>query len=230
MKKIFLIGDSIRSGYDTYVKESMEGLAEVFWPDENCRFAQYTLRCVHMWKDDLGLDNVDAVHWNVGLWDTLRIYGDEILTSPEVYADYIERIEKRLEFIFPGAKIIFATSTPCIEEGFIKEFEWRSNEDIEKYNKIATDVLTPMGVRINDLYSLLKDAPESYHSDQTHYYTPEATELIGTAVNKILCEEMGIDYSNLKKPNKADFAIKKNLNDKHLYIKKGNLYERVHGI
>ncbi len=230
MKKILLIGDSIRSGYDGYVRESMEGKAEVFWPGENCRFAQYTLRCVHMWKDDLGLDNVDAVHWNVGLWDTLRIYGDEILTSPEVYANYIERIEKRLEFIFPGAKIIFATSTPCIEEGFIKEFEWRSNADIEKYNKIAIEVLAPMGVRINDLYSLLKDAPESYHSDQTHYYTAEATALIGTAVNKILCEELGIDYPTLKTPNKADFAIKKNLNDKHLYIKKGNLYERVHGI
>ena len=29
MKKILLIGDSIRKGYDLYVKESMQGLAEV---------------------------------------------------------------------------------------------------------------------------------------------------------------------------------------------------------
>jgi len=35
MKKIVLIGDSIRLGYETYVKEALAGVAEVFSPKEN---------------------------------------------------------------------------------------------------------------------------------------------------------------------------------------------------
>ena len=30
MKKILLVGDSVRMGYDAYVKESLQELAEVF--------------------------------------------------------------------------------------------------------------------------------------------------------------------------------------------------------
>ena len=32
MKKIVLIGDSIRMGYDKYVKMALEGVAEVYYP------------------------------------------------------------------------------------------------------------------------------------------------------------------------------------------------------
>ena len=54
MKKIVLIGDSIRMGYDKYVKEALEGVCEVFYPEENCKFAEYVLRFVHEWKKNGG--------------------------------------------------------------------------------------------------------------------------------------------------------------------------------
>lgn len=50
MKKIVLIGDSIRMGYDKYVKEALAGTAEVYYPSENCRYAQNVLRFAHDWK------------------------------------------------------------------------------------------------------------------------------------------------------------------------------------
>ena len=50
MKKVVLIGDSIRMGYDKYVKDALENTAEVFYPPENCRFAEYVLRYAHEWK------------------------------------------------------------------------------------------------------------------------------------------------------------------------------------
>ena len=37
MKKIVLIGDSIRMGYCEYVKNSLRDVAEVYYPPENCR-------------------------------------------------------------------------------------------------------------------------------------------------------------------------------------------------
>ena len=46
MKKIVLIGDSIRfgapgsPGYGVYVKEILAEEAEVFMPNDNCRFLQ----------------------------------------------------------------------------------------------------------------------------------------------------------------------------------------------
>ena len=52
MKNIILIGDSIRMGYDRFVKFSLEDSANVYYPNENSRFAEYTLRYLHEWKKD----------------------------------------------------------------------------------------------------------------------------------------------------------------------------------
>ena len=38
MKKIILIGDSIRLGYCGFVKEVLADKAEVFFPEDNCKF------------------------------------------------------------------------------------------------------------------------------------------------------------------------------------------------
>ncbi len=49
MKKLILLGDSIRMGYAAYVKEKLAGAAEVLFPEENCRFAQYMyLSLIHI--------------------------------------------------------------------------------------------------------------------------------------------------------------------------------------
>jgi hypothetical protein len=230
MKKILLIGDSIRLGYDQYVKESMTNLADVYYPAENCRFALYVLKYLHTWKEELKIDNVDAIHWNAGLWDTLKIYGDDCLTKLDHYLDCVERITDRIKFLFPNAKIIFAMSTPVIESGFIEEFEMRYNADVERYNEAACEVLKKKGVIINDLYGLLKDVPDSYHSDQTHFYTADATELIGGKVNEVLCDALGMDKSLLITPDKMKFEAQKGKNDTELFVKRGKYYEKVLGI
>ena len=53
MKKILLLGDSIRMGYDKYVRESLDGVAEVYYDDENSRFAAYILRYLQGWCKQL---------------------------------------------------------------------------------------------------------------------------------------------------------------------------------
>ncbi|MBE6612462.1 MAG: SGNH/GDSL hydrolase family protein [Ruminococcaceae bacterium] len=225
MKKILLIGDSIRIGYDSYVKERMQNVAEVYYPGENCAFSANVLRKLHTWADMLKLYEADAVHFNAGLWDTVRIYGDGTLTTPAAYADNIERIAKRIQFLFPGAKIIFATSTPVIESGFIDEFETRYNRDVEEFNRIACEVLAEYGVIINDLYGLLKDVPESCHSDQTHFYTGVATELIGNQVSRVLCDALDLDPAALISPDPQKFH-RPDLypGDRDTYIKQGHIY------
>ena len=182
MKKIVLFGDSIRMGYDGYTKMAFEDVAEVYYPKDNCRFAAYTLRYLLDWKDQLKCgDDVDCVHWNVGLWDcAIMMIDGDYLTPIEMYKYYLERCCNAIKKLFPCAKVIFATSTPVQEELFKRNK--RFNKDVEEYNNAAIEIAKKHGFEINDLYALTKDVPTSYHSDQTHYYTKEGTRLITNKV------------------------------------------------
>ena len=186
MKKVVLIGDSARMGYDKYVKDALEGSAEVLYPQDNCRFAEYVLRYAHEWKtkENWG-DDVDLVHWNAGLWDVLELFDDEPLSTVSYYEQAIARIDKRLRMLFPKAKIVFATSTSVKEELSPQNFT-RHNNVIEKYNSVAIKALSSTDTIINDLYTLTTTFPDEYRSDWVHFYTPEATEIIGKKVVSII--------------------------------------------
>lgn len=192
MKKVVLIGDSIRMGYDKYVKEALDGVAEVFYPPENCRFAEYVLRYAHEWKTNGAWgDDVDLVHWNAGLWDALELFGDEPLTSLDYYGQAIKRIDKRLRMLFPKAKFVFATSTNVSEKMSRPEFT-RHNSTIQKYNDAALRALSDTDTVINDLHPITASVPDSYRSDWVHFYTPEGTELIGGTVLSVICKLLDI--------------------------------------
>lgn len=195
VKKILLIGDSIRVGYDSYVKEFLKDTCETYFPAENCRFAQYILRHLSDWQESLGLDeNLDLIHWNCGLWDTVEQYGDGCLTPPEFYAHYIDRVCKRIKVLFPKATAIFATSTPILEGGYEEpSIFYRSNETIRQYNEIAKEIVLKHGFLINDLYAVVENVPKEYYSDVTHLYTPEGTQLMVNAVVKSICNALDME-------------------------------------
>ena len=193
MKKVVLIGDSIRAGYDKYAKQALAGEVEVLFSPDSGRFAQYVLRAVSDWKKEEGWgDDIDLVHWNAGLWDVLRQFGEEPLTPPEMYAEMIRRVDLRLRYLFPNAKMVFATSTHVLEEKYGKNFK-RYNREIEQYNAIACDVLRDTDTVINDLYSFTAAFPASFHSDMTHFYTPEGTEAMTNQVLAVICDTLGIE-------------------------------------
>ena len=192
MKNLFLVGDSIRMGYDKSVKKTLEGKVNVIYPDENCRFASYVLREFHEYLKDVKGEDIDVVHWNAGLWDCLRLFGEDPHTPIDVYAYYIDRICVRIKKICPNAKIIFATSTSVISEKMSKDFK-RYNEEIEKYNEAAVNVVKKHGFKINDLYAVSASLPEEAHSDPVHYYTPMGTEAFTNQVLSCVLPELGID-------------------------------------
>lgn len=198
MKKIVLLGDSIRMGYDKYVKDALEGVAEVYYPSVNCKFSQFMLRNVHDWKKKGEWpDDVDLVHWNAGLWDVLEMYGDAPLSSPAHYEDMIVRIDRRLRLLFPQAKLVFATSTAVREEGYKGKLR-RHNAVIEKYNEIARRALSNTDTVINDLYAHTKNVSAEYCSDMTHYNTPEGAVYMGGKVLAVIAEELGIVGKDIK--------------------------------
>ncbi len=201
MKKIVLIGDSIRMGYDKYVKDALKNVAEVYYPEENCKFAEYVLRFVHDWKGQGNWpEDVDLVHWNAGLWDCAELFGDDPLTSLSYYEEAIARIDQRLRMLFPKAKIVFATSTAVIEELGYEDFT-RHNHIIMKYNNTAIKALSKTNTLINDLWTITANCPSSYHSDWVHYYTDEGTALIGNKVLSVICQELDISAEQVDLKN-----------------------------
>lgn len=192
MKNVLLIGDSIRAGYDKSVRKTLEGKANVYFPTENCRFASYLLRNIHTYKKLVKDGKVDVIHWNTGLWDTLRLFEEEPHSPIEFYVYYIDRLCKRIQKIYPDAQVVFATSTSVLSDKMKKNF-MRYNEDIEKYNAAAIEVVKKYGFLINDLYTLSGTLPEEAHSDAVHFYTPLGTEAFTKKVVECLKPLLGID-------------------------------------
>lgn len=209
MKKILLLGDSIRKGYDKYVKIAFEGVAQVYFPEENSKFSSFLMRNLLVWKKQLELDDsVDLVHFNAGLWDDIIMLDGKHHTSIDVYNEYIGRICDTIKILYPKAKIIFATSTPVQEELFVSGYK-RFNKDTEKYNEIAVETVKKHGGEINDLYSLVKKFPKEYYSDMTHLYTKEGTECITNQVIKAI--ESALDIKGNIPDYEAYYNREKNI-------------------
>ena len=167
MKRVLLLGDSIRMGYDEYVKEILSGEFEVVYDDaDNGRFSAYTLWQANQFFKNCG--KFDVVHWNNGYWDmNVEAPMTEAMHPVDEYVHFLGRILAQIRN--NGAVPVFATTTPIlskeaaaevIKEGitpFVYDNEW-----VVKYNNSAVSFMKSEGVMINDLYSLcLKDR---------HYY------------------------------------------------------------
>ena len=183
-------------GYDEYVQMAFEGVAEIYYPTDNCRFAAYMLRSLTIWRNDHQWPaDFDLIHWNAGLWDCLEQLDGQVLTELSVYQSYLPRIHAVMKRLWPNAKQVFATSTAVQEHlyGVLK----RKNRIIEEYNRVAVETLTPLGVGINDLYTLTRQFPESYFSDCTHLNTKEGMEPVVNQVIARIEQELGVTAKKL---------------------------------
>ena len=187
--KVSLLGDSIRLiGYGKRVPGLLGSRVTVYQPEENCRYARHTLRGIFEWKDELA--GSDVIHWNNGLWDTCTLFGDgEPFTPIDQYVETMVRIAEVLLSITPH--VIFATTTP-VREGH----PTNDTERIKAYNAAVVPRLEAMGVKINDLYSLVASDTEKYilASDRIHL-TDEGIEAAARQVTDSVIEELGEKYA-----------------------------------
>lgn len=147
MAKITLLGDSIRLiGYGTRISEFLGSGYEVYQPEDNCRFAKYTLRMLFDLSDKI--KGSDVIHWNNGLWDVCNLFGEGTFSSVDEYVNNMLRIADILLKITPN--VIFATTTPVRDE-----HKHNSNDDIRKFNEALVPELIKKGIIINDLYSTI---------------------------------------------------------------------------
>ncbi len=165
MKTVFLIGDSIRMGYEPAVRELLKDECVVTAPKENCRFSAYVLNSLRFW--DASLRAADVIHFNAGLWDLVRLYPEDGCFTPlDCYLASLAKIVRELKKT--GAKLIFATTTPCHPK---KAFLTTPlppairNDDVRLYNAGACDLMVKEGIAVNDLYSVIAPDIEGLISD-----------------------------------------------------------------
>ncbi len=178
MKKVILLGDSIRQwGYGRFVPDMLGADYTVWQPDDNSRFAAYTLRMAFDYQADM--KGADVIHWNNGMWDVCDLFGDGPFTPLPTYVEQIKRIAGVLLTYAPV--VIFATTAP--PSPAMWGHDWAR---IRAYNEAAIDALTPMGVRINDIYPLVAADHERMICDDLLHLTDDGAKIVAEQVARAI--------------------------------------------
>lgn len=183
MKKVCLLGDSIRQiGYGARVQELLGEKCEVFQPEDNCRFAKYTLRMLFDYREQISGSSV--IHWNNGLWDVSNLFGDGTFSTKEEYVANMLRIADILLKITPN--VIFATTTP-VRDGY----PYQCNDDIVAFNDAIVPKLKQKGIAINDLYSLVyKNRDELIRDDDLIHLNEKGIEVCSLQVTDAILKKL----------------------------------------
>jgi lysophospholipase L1-like esterase len=189
-KKIVLIGDSIRMGYQETVRESLAGKADFWWPDANGAHSVNVLLHAYSWIQQRG---ADVVHLNAGLHDIRTVwYGRrDILVPIEHYRRNLRQLLQTARDEY-GIRVAWATTTPVRDSLHQKEhapkrdFD-RYNADVLACNAAALEVCAELDVPVNDLYAVAMGAGlDRIQTEDGVHFTDEGSAILGRAVAAFL--------------------------------------------
>lgn len=155
MKTVLILGDSISMGYREYVKEALQGRAEVVYNEGNGCFSKWALWMANNWIRTNGAP--DIVHWNSGIWDMM----DEppLQGRFSTVEEYSHNLSCMIQVLRTAGvqDIIFATTTyPHPKK------EGLDAATVAEYNARACELMEREGVAIDDLGSVVREKIEEY--------------------------------------------------------------------
>ena len=192
MRRVVLIGDSIRIGYQAAVERELTGLAEVWGPGENGGTSENVLAHLDEW---VIARRPDVVHLNCGLHD-LRIERgrkESAVPLPQYRAN-LDTVFRRIRDE-ANPVIIWATTTPVNERWHRekKDFD-RLESDVDAYNQAAGEIANRMEIPINDLYAVVMEhgrdtilSPDGVHYGEAGY------DLLGRAVAETIRAQLELN-------------------------------------
>jgi lysophospholipase L1-like esterase len=158
LPRVLLIGDSITRGYYQGVADRLKGKAVVARLATSKSLGDTALfdevRLV------LGQTRFDVVHFNNGLhgWGY----------SEDEYAKALPGLVAVIRKEAPHAKLVWATTTPVRQPEKLDTVSPRTDRVVAR-NKVAVAVMEKEEVPTDDLFALVKDHPEWYAQDGTHF-------------------------------------------------------------
>ena len=193
--KITCLGDSIRIQYTPMVRELLGEDYEIYAPNENCRYAKYTLHGLYDWGKHMKDSRI--VHWNNGLWDTCEWFEDGCFSTADEYVANMLRIADLL--LARHEVVIFATTTPTSSQN-----ERNKADNVKCYNEQLVPKLIERGVIINDLYSLVAADPVRFVSEDNIHLSDEGIKLCANAVaNAIRQAAQTLEHTEQKQTNET---------------------------
>lgn len=158
LPRVLLVGDSITQGYYGQVAERLKGKASVARLTTSKSIGDPALLAEVALV--LGQCRFDVVHFNNGLHGWGYSEGEYQRHFPEVVAT----IRKHA----PKAQLIWATTTPMRTPKDLRVIA-AGTKRVDARNKIAEGIVAKEGIAVDDLYSLVKDHPEYWSQDGTHF-------------------------------------------------------------
>lgn len=181
---IFLIGDSIRVDYGSYLESYIgkdiniigkEGIEEAYQNldipvGSNCGDSRMLVEYLKT-TENLGRLEFEYFVFNCGLHDVKRTSGEEKLAVDQ--KEYEENLRTILE-LMKDKKVIFITSTPVERERYPEGFPFvRYEDDVVEYNRIANNVMHSYNVEVIDMYSFTKSlglCGDALYRDHAHFH------------------------------------------------------------
>ena len=159
MKRVCLIGDSIRMGYEPTVRKELADVADIFAPTEN---GQHTVNLLLHFYEWIQQKNPAVVHIAAGGWDVRNVIRGVAgnIVPLEAYRQNVDRLLTLIQ-THTRATTIWATITPMNIAANFKHHEatghpGRTEGDIERYNAAAMEVARAHGVPVNDIYAVVQ--------------------------------------------------------------------------
>lgn len=156
LPKVLLIGDSITGRYASEVTAALKGKALVSM-----------LATAKSLADPAALDEIKLVlrqaefaviHFNSGIHGGLPGYKEGFAELLKLFKQYA-----------PGSKLVWATSTPCSSAGTTKM--------VQEKNRIAAELVAPLGIPVDDLYSLVASHTNKLWDGGGVHFTAEGTAI-----------------------------------------------------
>ena len=192
--KILIVGDSISLGYTPYVREDLQGIAQVYHNRGNAQHTGTGLDSIETW---LGTKDWDIIQFNWGLWDLCYRHPDSKTqgnrdkvhgTITYELEDYGKNLDSIVQWMKAksDAKLIFVTTT------YVPENEaGRYQEDAIRYNQLAKRIMEENGVVINDIYEASRRIHRHYGKDSGDvHYLPEGYRALAKEITDFLKGEM----------------------------------------
>ena len=195
MKKVLLLGDSIRMGYQYQLKELLKDECKVIFSADNGRFASYTLWQANQMFKEYG--RFDLVHWNNGYWDmNVEAPMTEAMTPIDEYLHFLRRI---IALCRQNAdKIIFATTPPVLEKGSAMDntdtgcYISYDNDWVRSYNSAAKALMSAEKIPVNDIYEIAVKGENYYKCPDKLHLTEEGYMLCAKQAAKMIRKELSL--------------------------------------
>jgi len=177
--RVLLIGDSITRGYYSGVADKLKGKATVArLTTSKCLGDPALLDEV---KLVLGQAKFDVVHFNNGLhgWGY----------TEDEYAQALPELVGAIRKGAPGAKLIWATTTPVREPGK-SDLAAAKTDRVKARNKLAGEWLAKEKIATDDLFTLTVSQPDWFSGDGVHF-NPKGTAALTEQVAKVVSGALG---------------------------------------